>query len=356
MKQLLTIAFFAITAFSLYGQGLSIRLANPSFEGESGPGILPPGWFDCGFEQETPPDLHPNALTDLGLLPQDGNTFMGMVVRDNASWEGVGQKLLTPLIKDQCYTLSFYAARSETLVSISRVTGEIANYNVPAVLQIWGGYDECEQRELLGESFPIESTGWERYDFVLYPSDTLEYISIEAYYQSGYTEAYNGNILLDNFSDIQWVPCDTALAQLTEDYSSDSVAINFSKATPLQASNIGQLEEVILENAANIRFETDNSLQSTFFYDKNDELISQNRAIYNIGVAAAALPDVQLTFALFAYSNVGFEKRRQAVLSGLEKTGVTAERISVLSQDSVSTTQNWLWKTESAEAWVSIGQ
>jgi hypothetical protein len=338
----------------IFAQHKDIPLINGSFEGKSGPGQVPEGWFDCGFEAETPPDLHPSAVFDIGLDAQDGETFLGMVARDNGSWEGLGQKLTAPLLENQCYTLSFYAARSETLVSLSRVTDEIVNYNIPTVLQIWGGYDECDQRELLGESFAIESPAWERYEFVLFPSDTFTHISIEVFYQREYTETYNGNVLLDNFSNFIAIPCDSAVTMIAGESLPDSVDISLQKVTVLPDSSATRLEEVILESATQIRFAPDNTLQTSFFENAEGQLVDQNRAIYKIGVVAAGLPDVKLKFALFAYSEVGFNKRKQKVLSALEALGVAPSQVTIIWQETAAPTETWLWKEEAAEAWVKI--
>ena len=47
--------------FSLPGDAQVIQLDNPSFEGIPGGGVSPPGWLDCGFPGETPPDTHPSG-------------------------------------------------------------------------------------------------------------------------------------------------------------------------------------------------------------------------------------------------------------------------------------------------------
>jgi hypothetical protein len=73
-----------------------IKLQNPSFEDipRAGSGMTPPitGWFDCGktnFQSETPPDIHPVETGAWGVSKDayDGATYLGMVVRDNDSWE-----------------------------------------------------------------------------------------------------------------------------------------------------------------------------------------------------------------------------------------------------------------------------
>jgi hypothetical protein len=81
---------------ALCSQRDTIRLTNPSFEdtpkrgGESDQQIS--GWYDCGmlyFPQESPPDIHPNGFWGVNVPAHDGKTYLGMVVRDNGTYEGV---------------------------------------------------------------------------------------------------------------------------------------------------------------------------------------------------------------------------------------------------------------------------
>ncbi|MEN0003671.1 MAG: hypothetical protein AAF798_05995 [Bacteroidota bacterium] len=354
MKTILPTFLFFLACCGLWAQNPDVILTNNSFEDTPGTGIVPKGWFNCGFEAETPPDLHPTAVYDIGMSAHHGNTFVGMVIRDNGTWEGLGQELLTPLIENQCYTLSFYAARSETMESLSRMTDELVNYNVPAVVQIWGGHDECEQRELLGESFPIESTEWEQYEFVLFPSDTFRFITIEAYYQREYPEAYNGNVLIDHFSDLKAVPCDSIATILADVPPTDSTNISFEKMIIEASSSSDQLEEIILENAGAIRFEFNNELYTTFFENSEGDLVGQNPGVYKIAKAALGLPDVKLKFALAAYSDVGYEKRKAVLLNALQSLGLSLEQLTIVRQQTGVEQEAWLWQDSGAEAWVKV--
>ncbi|HZV43784.1 MAG TPA: hypothetical protein VFF90_04875, partial [Saprospiraceae bacterium] len=96
--------------FSLAGQAFSqeiIKLQNPSFEdtprrgGEFSSPIK--GWQDCGmtrFPGESPPDIHPVPATawEVSKDPYDGATYLGMVTRDNDSWESISQALSSPIM------------------------------------------------------------------------------------------------------------------------------------------------------------------------------------------------------------------------------------------------------------------
>jgi len=71
---------------------------NPSFEDQPDFGKPPVGWFYCGNFGETPPDIHPGGFYGVETLPKDGQTYVGMVVRDNGTEEQLGQRLAAPLV------------------------------------------------------------------------------------------------------------------------------------------------------------------------------------------------------------------------------------------------------------------
>ncbi|GJM33010.1 MAG: hypothetical protein DHS20C18_20110 [Saprospiraceae bacterium] len=188
----------------------AIQLNNPSFEDTPRAGHVPTGWKNCGQEFESPPDTHPADAFGVNIPAIDGNTYLGLVVRDNDTWEQVGQRLSTALSKGQCYTFSLYLARSQSYHSASRITYKDANYNTPAVIRIWGGNANCEKLELLALSVPVVASYWREYQFKFSPKrDHYSHLVIEAYYKDRFGEAYNGNILVDKASDIVPVDCDT---------------------------------------------------------------------------------------------------------------------------------------------------
>ncbi len=197
------------------GQGNPIPLTNPSFEGEAREGSmngeLPRGWFDCGFPGETVPDVHPKpgSAFQVTKIPAAGNTYIGMVVRENDTWERISQRLSVPLEGGTCYRFSIALARSENYISASRANRQqLKNYNVPAKLRIWGGNDYCDRSELLDESPMVENFEWERYQFRFQPRRNHTFLVFEVFYKTPSPFPYNGNILLDDASDVLPVPCD----------------------------------------------------------------------------------------------------------------------------------------------------
>jgi len=172
-----------------------IYLQNPSFEGTPKDATAPPSWIGC--EEGTTPDILPGPWGVL-LPPFDGETFMGLITRNDGSWESVGQRLSQPMKRGECYSFSLQLARSTTY----------ENYNMPIQLKIWGGTTSCNKKQLLGKSSAIEHATWKEYEFQFYPKADLHYIIFEAYYQDGVYLEYRGNVLLDDCSAI--VKCDRA--------------------------------------------------------------------------------------------------------------------------------------------------
>lgn len=200
------------------GQGQVIHLINPSFESIPRKGDINvfflPGWYDCApyyFNNETSPDIH-GENTDIFKVnrkPQDGNTFLGMVTRaKRETWEMVSQQLQEPLLKDKCYEFKIYLAKSDKYYSLLDKSDTIPqNFNTPAKLRIWGSNTLCKKTQLLAQSDIIDNVEWKEYTFRFKPKRNYYYIMFEAFYKTPVLVPYNGNILLDNASDIIEIPC-----------------------------------------------------------------------------------------------------------------------------------------------------
>jgi len=205
------IIVFLLTIFA-YQQAFSqddiIRLQNPSFEDLPRAGKAPRGWYDCGFPGESPPDIQPDPTFDVNRAAYDGGTYVGMVVRDNDTWERISQRLSKPIKANQCYSFSLFLCRSQLYLSRSQLTKQVANYVTPSKIIIWGGNDHCGKLERLGESDLVTSYEWVRQNFKFEPRQTHTYILIEAFYKTPVLFPYNGNVLMDNASPISPIPCD----------------------------------------------------------------------------------------------------------------------------------------------------
>ncbi|NND15729.1 MAG: OmpA family protein [Eudoraea sp.] len=215
MRTLLLISFILFCSI-LYGQSYeTIELLNGSFEGIPGAQRVPPGWYDCGkiyFNKETPPDTQPMDGFDwsVAYAASDGMTYMGMVVRDNDTWEFISQRLASPMNPGKCYNFSIDLMRSDVYRSASRSDeSRIVNYITPTKLRIWGGNGYCQKKELLAESQLIDHNTWKQYDFRLEPKSIISSFTLEVFFKTPTLIPYNGNILMDNASHIQEIPCET---------------------------------------------------------------------------------------------------------------------------------------------------
>ncbi|MEZ4981208.1 MAG: OmpA family protein [Saprospiraceae bacterium] len=212
----------------------TIRLNNPSFEDYPKNSTCPKGWLDCGFEGETPPDVQPGGGFEVNKQAFHGGTYLGLVVRDNDTWEAVAQRMSRPMKRGKCYEFNIYLSRSEIYQSLSKETNLPANYVTPAVFRIWAGNTYCERRELLGETSRVINTRWLEYKFRFEPSDFYTYITFEAYYKTPTLFPYNGNVLVDNASYIVEVPCDQPVEEeeVADNSKQDPVAPPPSKPEP----------------------------------------------------------------------------------------------------------------------------
>ncbi|MEO6039018.1 MAG: OmpA family protein, partial [Saprospiraceae bacterium] len=161
-----------------------ILLVNPSFEDLPRTGLQPNGWTNCGPGSETPPDVQPGQF-GVTLAPSNGQSYLGLVVRDNETWEMVGQRLSRPLEANQCYEFSLDLCRSLEYMSPTKSSPEKASYATPARLIIWGGNSPCEKGEPLFETSIIQNSRWLTTNCRLSPKKgSWSYIMLEAYYKT----------------------------------------------------------------------------------------------------------------------------------------------------------------------------
>ncbi len=179
-----------------------ILLNNPSFEDIPKDAKNPKGWNGCGMY--TTPDILPainefgEPVWDVTNKAVDGKTFIGLITREDNTWEYISQRLPTTMAKNDCYLFNIDLARSPYY----------AGYNVPIRLRIWGGTNLCTKSELLYESDAVEHYEWKNYEVLFFPKEDYNYIIFEATYAKGTVWPYRGNLLMDNASAIR--VCDRA--------------------------------------------------------------------------------------------------------------------------------------------------
>jgi outer membrane protein OmpA-like peptidoglycan-associated protein len=189
-----------------------IHLQNPSFEDTPHPGdrggSAPQSWYDCGDPRETPPDVQPGFF-GVRKPAQHGATYIGLVVRDNETWEGVGQRLAQPLIAGNCYELYMQLSRAEEYTSGRANNPTEVSFGSAVQVRVWGGNGFCQRSELLYTSPYVTNTEWKNYIFTLKPKKAnYNFILIEAYFKTPVMFPYNGNVLLDNISPITQIDCE----------------------------------------------------------------------------------------------------------------------------------------------------
>ncbi len=227
--RILLILIFASSTIGIWAQTDVITLSNPSFEdtprkGGQVNGIK--GWYDCGilnFPEESAPDIHPQDFWENTKQASHGETYLGMVVRDNETYESVSQRMSSSMKAGQCYSFSMELSRSSKYLSGSRFAlenngdkSQNYSYTTPAVIRVWGGSGYCDTKELLAETVPVRHSEWKTYPFKLSPSFNHKVITIEVYYKVPVLIPYNGHVLVDNCSDIVEINCSEEIVAQVE--------------------------------------------------------------------------------------------------------------------------------------------
>ncbi len=163
-----------------------VLLRNASFEGEPQDATVPVGWLPC--QPGTTPDILP-GVWGVYQEPAHGNSYIGLITREDGTWESIGQRLDTPLEAGQCYFFNLSLAHS----------GTYAGYNRPLKLRLWGSQDKCGKQQLIWESPLIDRRQWTRYKVEFVPQIRIQYILLEAFHKEG-AFSYRGNILIDHIS------------------------------------------------------------------------------------------------------------------------------------------------------------
>jgi hypothetical protein len=173
------------------GTSQVIRLENASFEGEPRDASVPMAWHGC--EEGTTPDILPGPW-GVYLEANDGDTYVGLITRDNGTWESIGQRLSSVLQQNTCYTFSMDLAHSNSY----------SGYNGAIRLRIWGGASKCEKTQLLVETEAINEPEWKNFIFQFKSQESIQYLILEAYFPDSESE-FRGNLLIDDISPIR--PC-----------------------------------------------------------------------------------------------------------------------------------------------------
>ena len=155
------------------------------------------------------------------LKPYHGETYLGMVTRDNETWESLAQELSRPLTPDTCYSFSVHLASSAAYHSLSRRYETPQNYNHPTRLVVHSVDQRGEIMELLGATPPVDHPVWHPYTLVFRPDQPVQILKISAWY--GVDSITAGNVLVDAIGPI--IPCACSTADDVPDIERLSLAI-----------------------------------------------------------------------------------------------------------------------------------
>jgi len=177
--------FSTIFIFQLNGQ---VFLQNPSFEDKPADATTPQGWLPCA--PYTTPDIFPGYW---GVYNEatEGDTFVGLITREDGSFESISTRLTENLEAGLCYSFSMDLAHSKTY----------AGYNGSIKIKIYIGGEKCSKAQLIYETDLIKHPEWRSYPIQFYAKDDARYILIEASYTKK-RFSHKGNILIDNISPI----------------------------------------------------------------------------------------------------------------------------------------------------------
>lgn len=284
LNKFLTLTFFIFyfaiplskAQLALDSSKLKVVLKDASFEYFENRGV-DNIWTCCNFSGESPPDLQPGHF-DCQIKAQNGKNYVGMVGRDNGTFESIRQVLAQPLRANVCYTISLYLAKSPNYNSLSRKTQTPTNYNHPLKLMIMGETEDpktqkdCSKLVWLAETLPIINDDWRKFTFNIKPSKDIYTLAFVA----GFVvkEPYCGNILLDNISPIVPISCD----DLKPIKRNEGQQISASPASQLIVEVGNQLKFV--GNGAQFTFDTEggrhkalDQLLSFFEKEENYKLV-----------------------------------------------------------------------------------
>lgn len=187
--------FFLLCWTSLSAQFKPMILSNASFEGVPHDAVTPDNWQACGLDSS--PDILPGPW-GVYQKPTEGTSFVGLITRDDNTWEALGQKMPRPFKKERCYKFKVDLSSSPAY----------AGYAEPTCLRVWVGNSACDRAQLIAISPTIDHYEWKTYEFLFSTEDDYKYIIIECYYKQPSINYYKGNLLIDNISAFEM--CDRA--------------------------------------------------------------------------------------------------------------------------------------------------
>jgi len=317
------ISFFFTT--TIFCQSEVIHLKNPSFEDYPRASRIPEGWIDCGFPGESPVDTQPSGEYGVNQVPADGQSYLGMVVRDNDTWEGVGQKLSTPFISGQCYAFKINLCQSNNYISPSRHSRQTVNYNEPVKLVLWGGNSLCDKLEKLGETPLVDHANWKSYLLTFQPEKEYQYIKLEAFYKQPILLPYNGNLLVDNASPMIPIPCDSSAI-----WNDDQYEELFKNIAPvyvtIEASDVDASAQITSSSAEQIAL---NQPIAAIYYNSSLDADGRTKFLKEIVEFFEANPSSKANIIIEEYTKSEQKKQKGKLLRDLKNLGIDKSKCKI---------------------------
>lgn len=313
------IGCFFLTICCLQAQNQPIFLSNSSFEDAPLAGKPPMTWYYCGSSLETPPDIHPSGFFEVTQKPKDGKTYVGMVVRTNNTWEGLGQLLEKPLKEGQNYRFCLFACLSANYKSVDRITLEPLNYNKPVIIRIWGSAKSCEAEELLAQSEAVDHADWQEHCFMIKPQQDVQHIRIEAYFaKQAEAEPYGGSVLIDD--------CSAFIPYNKEEQRYD---LDIPPLSPTSS-----LVEAIDQYGSQINFtpSTFVALEKHLFYDQQNQLQEANFPLSNIIATLKQHPKQTIKITIAASKRSVYKARKKVIQAMLESVDIPKKQYKMSRQ------------------------
>ncbi len=163
-------------------------IQNGGFETSFSTTFSMPSWGSWG--NGSTPDIQPGQWM-VNLRPQEGNTYLGLINREDGTREGISQKLLMPLKAGRCYYFSIALARY----------ADYAGFSLPLSLQVKGKTTSGKVITLVRSPL-VSNTKWRIYSLEFTPTSDIQEIILEGSPGPGILIHYRGNILVDAMSSI----------------------------------------------------------------------------------------------------------------------------------------------------------
>jgi len=344
MKNHLILLLCCALALSCFAQTTSIQFSNPSFEDFARISNPPINWYDCGFQGESPPDVQPDPTFNVVKRAYDGETYLGMVTRDNNTWEAVSQQISQPLQKGGCYTFEIYLARSLSYISVSRLTDNIANYATPVKLKVWGSFGHCDKEQLLATTPLVINKDWKPYRLIFEAQEAYSYLLFEAYYDEPTLTPYNGNLLLDKLSEIKLFPCSENPGFDPEFFaaSDKEEAEEQVPETPVAPISETELVTMVETYANRIAFDDFGSLKRMLYKDEQTGKEKWvNLPLYNILEGLKQHSLATLTLVIVEKDPDLAEKKKQSLKTALRNMGARNDQVIVRGWLETDGTKSW---------------